>query len=181
MVIRTFRNAGLAVALGAVTLTGCTSYIKRDEFDSTISELRATDPWVTISPDGTAYFMTLSIGDPDVDPTSVMYVNRSTNGGLTWGPPIELIRDESSFLFNDKNSMTADPNDSSFVYAVWDRLAVIGPDFKGPTLFTRTTNGGRSWEKARVIFNPGAFAQTLGNQIAVRPQGELFNIFTLIE
>src|SRR5215216_6595422 len=52
------------------------------------TELRATDPWVTISPDGTAYFMTLSIGDADVDPTSVMYVNRSTNGGLTWGPPI---------------------------------------------------------------------------------------------
>ncbi len=43
MVTRTFRNAGLAVALGAVTLTGCSSYIKRDEFDSTIAELRATD------------------------------------------------------------------------------------------------------------------------------------------
>lgn len=43
MVIRTFRNAGLAVALGAVALTGCTSYIKRDEFDATIAELRATD------------------------------------------------------------------------------------------------------------------------------------------
>ncbi|HEY0505209.1 MAG TPA: OmpA family protein [Lysobacter sp.] len=43
MVIRTFRNAGLAVALGAVTLTGCAQYIKRDEFDSTIAELRATD------------------------------------------------------------------------------------------------------------------------------------------
>jgi hypothetical protein len=85
------------------------------------TELRATDPSVTISPDGTAYFMTLSIGDPDVDPTSVMYVNRSTNGGLTWGPPIELIRDATPFLFNDKNSMTADPFDSRFVYAIWDR------------------------------------------------------------
>ena len=43
MVIRTFRNAGFAVALGAVALTGCSQYIKRDEFDATISELRATD------------------------------------------------------------------------------------------------------------------------------------------
>ncbi len=85
------------------------------------TELRATDPWVTIAPDGTAYFMTLSIGDPPVDPTSVLYVNRSTDGGLTWGPPIQLIRDASFFLFNDKNSMTADPFDSHFVYAIWDR------------------------------------------------------------
>jgi peptidoglycan-associated lipoprotein len=43
MVTRTFRNAGLVVALSAVTLAGCSSYIKRDEFDSTIADLRATD------------------------------------------------------------------------------------------------------------------------------------------
>jgi len=40
---RTFRNAGFVVALGAVALTGCTQYIKRDEFDATVAELRATD------------------------------------------------------------------------------------------------------------------------------------------
>ena len=33
-----------------------------------------------------------------------------------------LIRDTNARLFNDKNSMTADPNNSNFVYAVWDRL-----------------------------------------------------------
>lgn len=43
MVTRTFRNAGLVVALSAVTLAGCSSYIKRDEFDSTVADLRATD------------------------------------------------------------------------------------------------------------------------------------------
>ncbi|GAA5072424.1 hypothetical protein GCM10025759_12300 [Lysobacter panacisoli] len=31
------------MALGAVALTGCTKYIKRDEFDTTIADLRATD------------------------------------------------------------------------------------------------------------------------------------------
>lgn len=43
MVIRTFRPKGLAIGLLAVTLVGCASYIKRDEFDSTVAELRATD------------------------------------------------------------------------------------------------------------------------------------------
>ena len=33
-----------------------------------------------------------------------------------------LIEDPAGRFLNDKNSMTADPNDSDFVYAVWDRL-----------------------------------------------------------
>jgi hypothetical protein len=145
---------------------------------------RASDPWVTISPNGDAYLMSLSV---DQDPNALgdfnpdaMLVSKSTDGGLTWSNPSTLIRDANPNRFNDKNSITADPNDSRYVYAVWDRLARTGPVRRGPTLFTRTTNGGRSWEEARVIYNPGAFAQTLGNQIAVRPQGELINIFTLI-
>ena len=84
--------------------------------------------------------------------------------------------------------MTADPNDADFVYAVWDRLQVsqgsienpenvIGLGFKGPIYFTRTTNGGDSWEPARKIYETGANKQTLGNQIVVRPQGELFDFF----
>ena len=145
---------------------------------------RASDPWVTISPNGDAYLMSLSV---DIAPDTAfgtnpdaMLVSKSRNGGLTWSKPTTLIRDSKPNRLNDKNSMTADPNDSSFVYAVWDRLAARGSVFRGPTLFARTTNGVASWEEARVIFDPGLFAQTLGNQIAVRPQGQLVNIFTLI-
>ncbi|MEL1265137.1 OmpA family protein [Pseudoxanthomonas putridarboris] len=39
----TSRNALLAVSLLTVALGGCSNYIKRDEFDSTIADLRATD------------------------------------------------------------------------------------------------------------------------------------------
>ena len=147
---------------------------------------RASDPWVTISPNGNAYLMSLSI---DQDPTSffgsnpdAMLVSKSTNGGLTWSKPITLIRDTNPNRLNDKNSMTADPNASRFVYAIWDRLESppsgnTNPNagenaaaYRGPTLFTRTTNGGGSWEEPRIIFDPGTLQQTLGNQIVVRPQ-----------
>jgi hypothetical protein len=94
---------------------------------------------------------------------------------------------ESRFL-NDKNSMTADPNDANFVYAVWDRVQEpsraqhatdnpIGAGFKGPIWFARTNDGGDSWEPARKIYETGANKQTIGNQIVVRPQGELFDFF----
>ena len=87
--------------------------------------------------------------------------------------------------------MTADPNDANFVYGVWDRLQVsqgsvnnpenvVGLGFKGPIYFTRTTNGGDSWEPARKIYETGANKQTLGNQIVVEPAsegGSLFDFF----
>ena len=52
--------------------------------------------------------------------------------------------------------------------------------FTGPTYFARTTDAGRSWEKAREIYDPGPNEQTLGNQIVVQPSGTLVNFFTHI-
>ena len=151
---------------------------------------RASDPWVTISPNGNAYLMSLST---DQDPTSffgvnpdAMLVSKSTDGGLTWSDPITLIRDTN-------------PNRPSFVYAIWDRLESppsgnTNPNagenaiaYRGPTLFTRTTNGGGSWEEPRIIFDPGTLQQTIGNQIVVLPDNERFegdelvNGFNLIQ
>ena len=151
---------------------------------------RSSDPWISFGPSGVLHALSL-VTDPDVGAefgANGMTYNRSTNGGVTWGPAIRLITDPAGRFLNDKNSITADPNDSGFVYAVWDRLQVsqgsvinpenvIGRGFKGPIYFTRTSNGGDSWEPARKIYETGANKQTLGNQIVVRPQGELFDFF----
>jgi hypothetical protein len=161
---------------------------------------RASDPWVDFSPNGTAYLMTLSV---DTNPggfgtsPNAMLVMRSTNGGATWSDPITLRRDENPDVLNDKNTLTADRNDSNFAYAVWDRLAPpsenANPNMfenaiagRGPTWFSRTTNGGASWETARLIFEPGTLNQTIGNQIVVLPDnaqfnGELVDVFDLIQ
>ena len=156
---------------------------------------RASDPWVTFSPNGVVHAMSLVT---DSDPPAGfgdngMSYNRSTNGGLTWEAPIFLIEDTNPRVLNDKNSITADPNDSRFVYAVWDRLQTAAADthlrsaenrpgrgFKGPIYFARTTDGGVSWEPARRIYETGANKQTLGNQIVVEPAasgGSLFDFF----
>jgi hypothetical protein len=161
---------------------------------------RASDPWVAISPNGTAYLMSLVTntvqGGFDTNPDD-MIVSRSTDHGRTWKDPISLNRDQSQNSFNDKNAITADPNNSSFVYAVWD-LVVSPPSgnenqqafensvaFTGDIYFSRTTDGGKTWEPGRKIYKAGTIAQTIGNQIGVLPDnedfdGELVNAFTLI-
>jgi hypothetical protein len=49
-------------------------------------------------------------------------------------------------------------------------------DFRGPSLFARSTDGGESWEEAREVFDPGI----IGAQIVVLPNGRLLNFFNQI-
>jgi hypothetical protein len=141
---------------------------------------RATDPWVTFAPDGTAYAMALVTTGGSFEPGSVnaMLVVRSTDRGRSWSAASTLISDGAGF-FNDKNTITADPFSAAFVYATWDRL--VAGDAGGPTYFTRTINGGATWETARAIYDPGPSSQTLGNVIVVAPNGTLVNLFTQID
>jgi len=139
---------------------------------------RASDPWVTFSPNGRAYQISLSFDDFDAN--QAILVSRSRDGGDTWSEPTTLIFDTDPNVVDDKESITADPRNSRFVYAVWDRLDFSAfPIVDGPVWFARTTNGGASWEPARIIFDPGPNASTLSNQIVVLPDGTLVNLFDL--
>jgi hypothetical protein len=155
---------------------------------------RATDPWVSFGPSGTVYQLSLSFNDvaPPFDAKDfdhALLASRSTNGGLTWSDPVVVRRDTDANVFNDKQSITADPTDANFVYAAWDRLVFPGSErasvvasfraaaFRGPFWFARSTDGGGSWEPARQIYDPGQNDQTIGNQIVVQPNGTLVNGF----
>jgi hypothetical protein len=146
---------------------------------------RASDPWVSIGPDGTAHQIALAI---DAARTiSAVLVSSSRDGGRTWGPIRTLQRDTTPTLFNDKESITADPTDADLVYAVWDRVQAAVPEepgspFSGDTLFTRSTDGGETWEPARTILDvpDDSNIQSLGNQIVVLGDGTLVNVFDLI-
>ncbi|MGB0134467.1 sialidase family protein [Dokdonella sp.] len=140
---------------------------------------RSSDPWVAVAPDGTAYAIVIAFNGAALASGSVtsVLVSRSTDSGQTWGAPTTLVR-EFNDVFHDKEAMTADPTDSRFVYAIWDRISVAN---FGPTWFARTVDGGQSWEAARPIFDPGQNNQTIGNLISVLPNGTLLNIYTRID
>ena len=137
---------------------------------------RATDVWLTVSPTGVVYALSLSFSGGTLLPgsSSGMLVAQSRDGGLSWSAPIALIQDGAT-VFNDKGSITADPTDANYVYAVWDRLS---GQTAGPSYFAVTADGGATWQAARSIYDPGAQNQTLGNQIVVLPTDVVVNIFT---
>ena len=140
---------------------------------------RASDPWVTIAPDGTAYQIAITLNGETLAAGSsgAVLVSRSTDSGNTWSAPVALIADGSDF-FNDKESITADPNDARLVYAVWDRLDAAGG---GPSYFARTVDSGLSWEPARAVYDPGPGNQTINNLLVVLPDGTLVMSFTRLD
>jgi hypothetical protein len=94
---------------------------------------------------------------------------------------------EATHFFNDKESITADPVVAGTAYVVWDRLkapsftvdAILRAHaFRGPTWFSKTTDGGNTWSTARPIFDPGQNSQTIGNVVVVNPRtGTLYDFF----
>src|SRR5207248_2372252 len=123
---------------------------------------------------------------------SAVLVSKSTDGGDTWSEPTTLARNVSAFPegpgFNDKESITADPTNANNVYAVWDRsrfpsdqagitAQMNAASIRGDIMFSRTTDGGQNWEPARDILGGNQNEFTVGNQLAVLPNGTLVDIF----
>jgi len=151
---------------------------------------RASDPWVSFGGDGTAYQVSLSFNAADA--INAVLTSRSTDGGNTWSEPVTIIRDSGdrdvSYAFNDKESVTADPTTAGYAYAVWDRFVtpsgtsrasieglIHSRSFREPIWFSRTTDGGQTWEPARNIYDRSEFNGTIGNQIVVAKNGDLLN------
>ena len=202
---------------------------------------RASDPWVSFSPDGTAYYSQLTteaLANPNIFGRSGQVVGKSVDGGVTWGNPTTLVDTPAELdekkpqVLHDKNSVTADPDNSNLAYVVWDKLVSYTPGagttddghnpepdaiaavsthdglsitrnlrsaalkrqagrsaesgtptgypvyVQGPTLFARTFDHGQTWEKPKIIYNPGDNNQTIGNQIVKLPDGRLADFFT---
>jgi hypothetical protein len=143
---------------------------------------RASDPWVSFSPNGVVHqiALTLSFNALPDQPVSALLASRSLDGGITWSPAATLEADTAEH-FNDKDTITADPTDSNYVYATWDRLSSVQGEGAGPTMLARSVDNGAHWEPARIAYDPGATAQTIGNRIEVLPDGTLVDLFTLLD
>jgi hypothetical protein len=143
---------------------------------------RASDPWISFSPDGTAHYMALVFDDSVSE--NGMSVASSSDGGVSWSEPVEIKISPAqdpvfASLFHDKNSLTADPFDSNLVYATWTLFRTGNTTL----LFARSTDGGSTWGPPRPVNNfdridPAELAFfRQGAQIVVLPDGTLVDAF----
>src|SRR6266568_8189052 len=115
---------------------------------------RASDPWVSIGPDGRAYAVSISFNFVANGDNSVA-ASTSSNGGKTWTSPalVDLITGpDANRFFDDKESVTADPVTPGVAYVVWDRFTGGHNDnpvqilhshgFTSPAMFSKTVDGG---------------------------------------
>lgn len=141
---------------------------------------RASDPWVSIGPDGTVYAVGLSVSGAIGDESAIVTAV-STDGGRTWirrrTVKADAVKDDA---FNDKESITADPVHAGTAYVVWDRAA-FGNFFevRQPALFSKTTDGGSTWSTPKAIAANGANEVTVGNELVVDPNtGTLYDFYS---
>jgi hypothetical protein len=90
---------------------------------------RASDPWVSIGPDGTAYAITLPFDGDSI--RNGLGVAVSHDGGRTWVNQQDIdplvARPDTLDPSNDKESVTADPVHPGWAYAVWDQIQDVFP------------------------------------------------------
>ncbi|TMD73284.1 MAG: exo-alpha-sialidase, partial [Chloroflexi bacterium] len=120
-------NGGTTWSESTLPFSGCAPGAILDPFTGTPYN-RASDPWVSIGPDGTAYTVGLLATNSTIsgnNDTGVATVT-SSDGGKTWGNGRLIKSDqgtspifEVSHFFNDKESITADPLHAGTAYVVW--------------------------------------------------------------
>jgi hypothetical protein len=145
---------------------------------------RVTDPWVSYDKAGNLYF----IGQPiDSAALGISAISVTSWSGTSWRAPQILIEDRGDrFISNDKVSITGDPTRAGYAYATWLRFThPAGGEnspiadfhsfaFRGNPMISRTTNGGVSWSTPVPMRQSNTYFQ--GNQIAVGPDGTLYNV-----
>ena len=134
---------------------------------------RITNPWLTFGPDGRLYATAMVAGVAPL--TTGVAVLTSGDGGRSWSAPVEVASDPMTGYFHDKPALTVDPRHPRRAYLVWNRHGKT--DQTHDLLFSRTTDGGRTWEPARSVHRPPVGDGTIGNQIVVLPDGTLLNLF----
>jgi hypothetical protein len=172
-------NGGASGNLTAVSMDrGATWTISSAPFSACTGGTydRASDPWVTISTDGTVYQS--AIGLSQSNSKTAVLVSRSSDGGITWSAAVTSKVDNTQSAVdpagNDKEMIVADSMDPNHVYVVWDRYVTN----QQPTWFAETIDGGKTWLPARPIYNPaGAF--TSCTQMLSLPDGALVLMFVL--
>ena len=139
---------------------------------------RASDPLLSFAPNGDLYFSALEVDKGTrFNARTAVVASKSTNGGLTWTAPATIdiqFPSDTGLQGDDFALITADRTDPQIAYLVWS----IDSEME---MFSKTTDGGRTWEPGRIIYDPGPGPLLFANGIVVRPDGTFLDFLTVTD
>ncbi|HEV8558861.1 MAG TPA: sialidase family protein [Actinophytocola sp.] len=119
---------------------------------------RASDAVVTFGGDGAVYLQTIAFNAND--PRSAVTVQRSDDGGLTFGPPVLVVDDNDINIFHDKNWLVVDNSAASphqgRLYSVWSKFVTTGDVTHSPGIVSFSDDRGEHWSPQIPISAPDA-------------------------
>jgi len=134
---------------------------------------RASDPAVAIGPDGAVYAQALVLDVSDC--RSGVAVQRSDDGGLTFGAPV-LVQDDSCGAANDKNWIAVDGFPASphygRLYSAWDRQAG-----SAPIVLRWSDDRGATWSPLVVVSDGVSVKSGIGALPLVQPNGDVTVVY----
>jgi hypothetical protein len=144
---------------------------------------RASDVAVAFGPDGSAYAQTIPF-DQTSAPSAVA-VQRSTDGALSFGPPLLVVSDNDINIFNDKNWIAVDTFRRSphygRIYSVWSRFITTGSGTNAvthsPGTVSFSDDQGSTWSPFRLT--TAADADTEGLIPLIHPDGSVTIVYDL--
>jgi hypothetical protein len=141
----------------------------------------ASDAAVAFGPDGSDYVQTIPFDETDA--RSAVAVQRSTDGGVSFGPPSLVVDDNNVNVFNDKNWIAVDNSRRSphygRVYSVWSRFITTGSGSSAvtnsPGAVSFSDDQGKTWSPFR--FTTPATADTEGLIPLISPDGSVTVVY----
>jgi hypothetical protein len=176
-------NDGGSSDIGWATSTNGGKSWKHGFLPGTTFQVDPTSPFERVSDPSVAYdarhgvWMISSIPILPNDDVPTVFVNRSTDGGLTWGNPVSIPGPAAGPVNLDKNWTVCDNTPTSphygNCYTEFDNFATFDLE-----LLSTSTDGGLTWSTP--LATP-THAHGLGGQPVVQPNGNVIVPFESID
>jgi hypothetical protein len=140
------------------------------------------DPGVNCSDASTFYYSQIfDYTDSTSTPFAAISVNKSTDGGKTWGDPVATISKNGFSHLLDKPWSTIDPSNKSRIFVSYTDFdftftsAACPNDIRTAVEFVESDDGGTTWSATpRVAIEVCGAAAVQGSQLAVDSHGTLY-------
>jgi hypothetical protein len=138
----------------------------------------ASDPWLSIGPEGTSYLA--SVSDNGSSTTAIL-MNRSRDSGRSWSFPVYVDRRDVALAYDDKEAVTADANHPGVAYVVWAQNRDVARLSERDLYFARTTDRGVSWSAPERIYQAESGTRVRVSEVVVTGRQRLVCVFSIDE